>query len=75
MPKSVTRKSKQSILQQDKVSGAAPPSCLEVFYSAFPAVHYPHFRADTKKKVRGGLAKLGRGRLTGLLGRHWASER
>jgi hypothetical protein len=29
----------------------------EVFYSAFPAVNYPHFRADTKKNVQGSLAK------------------
>jgi hypothetical protein len=29
----------------------------DMFYTAFPVVHYPHFRADTKKKVRGGLAK------------------
>jgi hypothetical protein len=44
----------------------------EVFYSAFPAVHYPHFRADTKKKVRGGLAKAWKGSFDWLAhGRHW----
>jgi hypothetical protein len=43
-----------------------------VFYSAFNAVHYPHFRADTKKKIRGGLAKEWKAPLDWLAhGRHW----
>jgi hypothetical protein len=44
----------------------------EMFYTAFPSVHYPHFRADTKKKVRGGLAKAWKAPLDWLAhGRHW----
>jgi hypothetical protein len=44
----------------------------EVFYSAFPALHYPHFRADTKKKVRGGLVKAWKAPLDWLAHcRHW----
>jgi hypothetical protein len=44
----------------------------QVFYSAFPAVHLPHFRPDTKKKVRGGLAKPWKASFDWLgHGRHW----
>jgi hypothetical protein len=44
----------------------------QVFYSAFPALHLPHFRPDTKKKVRGGLSKAWKSNLDWLgRGRHW----
>jgi hypothetical protein len=44
----------------------------EMFYTAFPAVNYPHFRVDTKKKVRGGHAKAWKAPIDWLAHcRHW----
>jgi hypothetical protein len=45
---------------------------VNAFYPHFNAVHYPHFRTDTKNKVRGGLSKAWKSNLDWLAhGRHW----